>query len=345
MLEIAAYSLDPANCACPQLRLLQPARYAAETVKVKWAALSEGDNYAVDETPMSACDLIVIQRCFPMRETWPLIEKALASPVPVLYEFDDDFLHLPPSHPMAASVKERCAPWIERLLRSADRISVTTRRLAESHAAFNPRIHVLENGLDPALWRLETPLRRRGGKGAVTIAMTGTPTHSDDLALVRPVVTELAARYRDGVRFLFYGSLPGWAEALPSRSSLDFETDYVSFARRMQRLEVDFALIPLADVGFNQAKSDIKFLEYGACGIPGVFADMEPYRATVRHGENGLLARTPEDWLEAAHTLVRNPKLRLAMGLRAREDTCGRSLRGPCGRRFAELWRSMVDES
>ena len=57
-----------------------------------------------------------------------------------------------------------------------------------------------------------------------------------------------------------------------------------------QHLRWDVAIAPLEDDAFTRGKSDLKYLDYAALGIPGVFSDVRPYRDTVRHRETGLLA-------------------------------------------------------
>ena len=57
--------------------------------------------------------------------------------------------------------------------------------------------------------------------------------------------------------------------------------------------ELGRRIAPLEDDAFTRCKSDLKYLDYAALGIPGVFSDVRPYRDTVRHRETGLPRRTP----------------------------------------------------
>jgi glycosyltransferase involved in cell wall biosynthesis len=61
----------------------------------------------------------------------------------------------------------------------------------------------------------------------------------------------------------------------------------------------DAAVGPLLDTPFNASKSDLKFLEYSALGLPGVYSDV-PAFSTVEDGVSGLLAaNTVESWASA----------------------------------------------
>jgi len=62
--------------------------------------------------------------------------------------------------------------------------------------------------------------------------------------------------------------------------------NYVNFVAYMSEIQADLAIAPLCDNRFNRSKSAIKFFEYTAMGIPGVYADLAPYSSFVRDGYN-----------------------------------------------------------
>ena len=102
-------------------------------------------------------------------------------------------------------------------------------------------------------------------------------------------------------------------EGLPVRQRNPRHADaYPNFVPWMrQNLRWDVAIAPLEDDAFTSCKSDLKYLDYGALGIPGVFSDVRPYRDTVRHGETGLLAANDEKaWADALEEIVGDAALR-----------------------------------
>jgi len=103
---------------------------------------------------------------------------------------------------------------------------------------------------------------------------------------------------------------PGAAEAYPA---------FPGWMRRSLRW--DFALAPLVDDAFTRCKSDLKYLDYGALGIPGIFSDVRAYRETVRHRETGLIApNDPDAWAAALDEMAGDASLRSRLALAARDE-------------------------
>jgi glycosyltransferase involved in cell wall biosynthesis len=80
--------------------------------------------------------------------------------------------------------------------------------------------------------------------------------------------------------------------------------------------------IAAADVGiswvpddlWSRGKCGLKVLQYMAAGLPVVANPVGVQADLVRHGETGLLARTPAEWVEALRRLAGDPVLRRHMG-------------------------------
>ena len=342
MLTLAVYSLDLPAYACAWLRLLGPAAALKGRVDIRWAARSDGASYAISAEAMQGADAVVFQRYFPMRETWPLVERALASGLPVIYETDDNFLAVPEDHPMRQRL-EPVVPFAAELLARADCVTVSTPEHKRALAGRARRVEVLPNLVDERLWgqtaRQEGEAPGGAGSGGpVRIVFAGTPSRSGDLAFLAPVLAGIRERFGRGVAFTFLGcALPG----LDARE-ITFQEDYAGYARALAALRPDIGLAPLADSPFNRCKSAVKWLEYSALGAAGVYADLPPY-AWVRHGETGLKAGPdPGLWYDALKRLIRDTTLRDRLGRQARAEVMSRwSLRaGAEG--YLRLWRNII---
>src|SRR5207253_2012078 len=85
--------------------------------------------------------------------------------------------------------------------------------------------------------------------------------------------------------------------------------------------EVDINLAPLeANNPFTDAKSCLKYLEAALVGVPTVASARSDFVRAIRHGENGLLAESSDDWKESLRKLIESPMLRAEIGLAARDD-------------------------
>jgi hypothetical protein len=178
----------------------------------------------------------------------------------------------------------------------------------------------MHNLVDTTLCRPPAPDWPRDPR--TTFGYIGTPTHAEDFRpLVEPLRALLLER-PDTLRAVFIGYVPAELDRLPNTTFLGLYRTYQNAAHALTRAGVDVGLAPLANHEFNRAKSAMKYLEYGACRIPCLFSDVEPYRPFVRDGENGILVRdhTPEAWGAALRRAADRPDEVARMGARAFED-------------------------
>ncbi len=344
MLTVAAYSLDLPRYACARLRLLAPAQALGGRVALRWACRSDGADYAIDASALDGADLVVFQRHFPMRETWPLVERALSGPAPVLYDLDDNYLDVPPDHPMADRLAP-VVPYARELAARADLVTVScpelaralTRNLSRDQARACTPVAVLPNLLEEALWRPATPdlsPDQAEGPRPLRVVFAGTPTHRADLEPLGPVLGRVARRFGPAVEMVFMGCDP--PPGVPARCA-PFLDGYADYARALASLAPDIGLAPLADTPFNRCKSAVKWLEYSALGAAGIYQDLPPY-ADVRHGMTGLKASTPEEWEDCLIRLLEDHALRRRLGDAARAEVLSRWGLAAGARRYLDCW-------
>jgi glycosyltransferase involved in cell wall biosynthesis len=75
---------------------------------------------------------------------------------------------------------------------------------------------------------------------------------------------------------------------------------------------------------FCRAKSEIKFVEAGALGVPVVASKIDSFKDAISHGEDGFLAASESDWERALSSLIEQPEQRSEMGERARRTVLNR---------------------
>ncbi|MGD9608075.1 MAG: glycosyltransferase [Desulfovibrionaceae bacterium] len=336
MLTIACYSFDDPNQACARLRVLEPARALGKAVRLLWGAVPQGQGHRVRHDILETADVVLIQRVFPFPGTAPLLETIFASGKPVVYDTDDDWTSLPASHTFFPDLGQRL-PLILDTARRAHLVTVSTPTLAAIFDALDVRhVRVVPNSLPEALWPPTPPPDRP----VTAVGLAATPTHRDDLAVLEGALSGLAGRLGREARWVFFGC-PPQKGLFPGSTVLPFSQDYGAYAARLPRLGLAIGLAPLADTPFNRAKSPIKWMEYAACGLAGVFADLPPYQGVVEQERTGLLVGPdPKDWCQAVERLVRDAALRKRLAHQAWEAVSREHLLSARAVLYLEAWQA-----
>jgi glycosyltransferase involved in cell wall biosynthesis len=118
---------------------------------------------------------------------------------------------------------------------------------------------------------------------------------------------------------------------------LTLPDDFQRFGARVEYLEgrdyagymavlagADIAIAPLEPSIFNDAKSNIKFLEAAILQVPAVCSPCDTFRDVVDDSKNGFLAKDEMAWRDALLALARDEALRERIGQQARQDVLER---------------------
>jgi glycosyltransferase involved in cell wall biosynthesis len=264
-----------------------------------------------DEAAWAGYDVVVLQLVH--GDAWlRRIAELQAAGATVLYEIDDDLrgVAAEPGHEFAPKFPPQRIRAHEAAIRACDGVICSTPALAERLAALHDRIHVCANGID--LERYPYPLPQRDG---CTVGWAGGTGHERALRAWLPAVGAVLdarpqARFRSvgqpfGARLK--GRFGDRASAVPFTALDTYPAAMAAF---------DVALAPAAPSAFFTAKSDLRFLEAAALGLP-VVGDPAVYPSIV-DGATGLHATTPDDAREAMLALVDDPALRRDLGTGAR---------------------------
>lgn len=87
--------------------------------------------------------------------------------------------------------------------------------------------------------------------------------------------------------------------------------EYKEFLKKLNQSNWNIGIAPLANNSFNKGKTNTKFREYGACGIPGIYSKSPVYTHWVEQGETGyLVEHTEQDWYEGIKAMIEDPTMR-----------------------------------
>jgi glycosyltransferase involved in cell wall biosynthesis len=259
-------------------------------------------------------DIVVLQQkrgCAWVRA----IRDLQAAGVKVLYEIDD-YVHgvaKAKNHDFASQFDRRQLTEHEQAMRACDGVICSTRYIATRYRAFNANVWVCENGLDMGRYALTRPAR-----DTVTIGWSGGTGHRPALA---PWLRELQAVMdaRPSTRFMTVGDR-GYTAPFAARYGAGRAIELGWAALEVYPAAMthfDVALAPATNSGFFRGKSDLRWLEASALGIP-IVADPALYPA-IEHGVTGLHAASSAAAREAILALVDDRALRDRIGTAARE--------------------------
>ncbi|HMV17513.1 MAG TPA: glycosyltransferase [Zoogloea sp.] len=217
---------------------------------------------------------------------------------------DDLVTNLPRKHPLYKSGYKDGRQRLRRVLSFMDRLVVSTQPLADLCADMIDDILVMPNSLEWSLWGDVAPPGRPRTKPRVGWA--GAQQHQGDLELIYKVVEALA----DEVDWIFMGMCPEPIRGFVHEAH-GFELDFRAYPRALSRLDLDLAIAPLDVHPFNEAKSNLRLLEYGAMGWPVICTDIYPY-------QNAPVTRLPNDpdlWIRTIREQIAEPAALKAAGL------------------------------
>lgn len=202
------------------------------------------------------------------------------------------------------------------LVRHADHVITSSPFLNETCLAINERnsCTYISSSIDAERF---VPAKSYSNDRTVTIGWTGTFSSRPYLDLLRPVFQELASRRK--FRLMVIGNF-----------EYDFPDVHLQVVRWTAEREVedlqeiDIGVYPLPLDSWVSGKSGLKAIQYMMMGLPCVATDVGTTPMIIRHNENGILARTREEWVRALERLIDDPALRRRLGERARRDAVER---------------------
>ncbi len=289
---------------------------------------------AITVEEMFDYDVVVLQQ--PRSVGWlNLIRDLQAAGVRVLYEIDDyvQGARKDRKHELADVFDAEFVRNMELSMRVCDGIVCSTDFLARRYRALNARTWTCQNGID--LPRYAWPKPARTG---VTIGWAGGVGHKAALERWEPALRAVL-RARPDVRFVSVGHRaadefvaefgPERARSLPAAKIDVYPASMTLF---------DIAIAPSAQNSLFRGKSDLRWLEASALGVPLV-ADPETY-PEIEDGVTGIHASTVAEVEAALLRLIDDAELRERVGTAAHKQVAAtRTVQA-----VAESWRSVLRE-
>lgn len=226
-----------------------------------------------------------------------------------IYEIDDYILDVPKKNAHGRNLPGNMREMVTRGISLCDRLVVSTEPLAEVLSSMNQDIRVVPNMLASQLWH---GLRsRRQASLKPRVGWAGGTSHRGDLELIVDVVKELA----NEVEWVFFGMCPDLLR--PYVHEFHPGVSLLEYPRKLASLDLDLALAPLESNLFNDCKSNLRLLEYGACGYPVICSDARAYRGYLPCTR--VVSNTTHEWLQAIRMHLADPRASYRQGDELRE--------------------------
>lgn len=199
-------------------------------------------------------------------------------------------------------------------VQASDGLIVSTPYLKDYYLKYHKSVHVVENAIDLSLWRSITP--QRGPE--VNLGWMGGASHNEDLALVKDAIFKVIEK--DNV---WFKCLHGTPDFFKGNKKIKWDSVFKpidKYPRWVSKAGFNIGIAPLLDNTFNRSKSNLRWLEMSAMGIPTVASPLNHFKETIEHGVTGFLASTHEEWISYLLRLIDEPELRENVGRNARNQ-------------------------
>lgn len=305
-----------------ELVLARPLAWLADQ-----GALEYSLDYISDINPkedLAAYDLLIVMRaCMP--NALELVESAKSQGLPVIYAIDDDFETLDPNTPLGRHYHENNA-W-QRLLAicaKCDQVWAFSKPLKAKIAPVQPR-----TVMPPALSGIESIERLIETSNHVKqahelrIGYGASKYHAADIESIRESLLDLLDEFPN-LQIDFIDVNPEGFDGhervnhFPKFGKLE---EYYAFA--VSR-DWTAGIAPLKRNPANDAKTDNKYREYAALGVPAVYSEAPPYRRSVIHDFNGVVATNRQEWVDGIRRILTDSRYRKKLAENARRDVRNR---------------------
>lgn len=256
-------------------------------------------------------DIIYLQRELlpfgpPLLESWLRRRGAV-----LFYDYDDALFIKKPSRYNPLATLLRSAEKTLRIMRTVDCVVAGNDWLRDAAAAQGAHAVTVEVAEDTGRFPARPP---HDGTRPVTIGWLGSPSTVKYLALIAPVLREVARRH-PYVRFELMGGGEFEMQGVPwetSEWSLDGEVAALG--------RFDIGLMPLPSEDWARGKSGGKARTYMAAGVVPVCTAIGYNLQLIRSGATGFLCGSEDEWLSTLSRLIEDSALRRQVSIAARQD-------------------------
>ena len=224
-----------------------------------------------------------------------------------ILDFDDAIFHNYDNH-NSKLVRYIFKNKIPQLIKNASLVIVGNEYL-KNYALKNEakRVEIIPTSVDIKKYN-----HKNSKNDIFTIGWIGSPSTISYLSLIHDALKKVSKVYD------FKLKLIGISNYIIE--GVDIECFKWSFENETKLLsEIDLGIMPLPDNFFERGKCGYKLIQYGASNKPSIASPIGINNKIIKHGFNGFLAKTNNDWARYITILINDTEMCNKLGLNARE--------------------------
>lgn len=235
-----------------------------------------------------------------------------------------------------ADNKKRVFSYLDTMSK-VDLVTVTTEKLKEYAEQYNDNVIVLPNSINlDNWWKLDLKKKK-----TIRVGWAGGSSHYEDWYSIKEPLNKLMREFQFELWMIGH-SFPGVID--DDNKHLLKTTGWMPFkghSYRLMCLDLDIAIIPLADLPFNHYKSSVKWYEMSAIEVPSVVANILPYSKDINKS-TAFGYSTPKEFEKALRIALTKPQARKKIGINARKWVESNRDAKKTANLYVEAYRSLL---
>jgi glycosyltransferase involved in cell wall biosynthesis len=260
------------------------------------------------------------------------LEKRIAKRKPIIYQLDDP-LYMPyrsPSNGYLSYLK--FFGKIREIIRISKVVMVNSSHIRQYAEQFNRNIWQVPSVVDTDKFVYQ-PFTERS---RVCVGWSGSRTTLKNIGMLEKPLQRISASDLCSLHFIG-GTELGLQSVEYTAQKWSAESE-VGDLRKMQ-----IGLIPLPEFSWNRHKFIMKTAQYMALGIVPIGTPMASNPEVIRHGENGFLAATDDEWVDCITQLVSDRDLLRRLSRTAAEDALAKYSLKANEQKIVDAFRAALD--
>jgi len=175
------------------------------------------------------------------------------------------------------------------ILASADLITSPVQKLLDLYQQFGSRdvkTGIVHNALNFDLYPEGEFVPKDKKRGEIRIGWQGGISHLGDWEEIKEPMAKVLADYPEVTLHIMGSYYRNQFKDFEDRITRYPWYPFKAYTYRLKTLGLDGAIIPLENKPFNEYKSEVKFTEFTALGVPSVVKNMLPYSLVINEGNS-----------------------------------------------------------